>query len=121
MFEKIKTLIDKYRFNSAVKKANELFMKTGERQYILLQTDGVLVVLDRRTFRQMKKEGRIPQGATIGLLEKECLYHTAYNNGTGALKPEAIKKRLERYLRWKKADREHQKQIKKYRKIANKS
>ena len=65
MFEKIKTLIDKYRFNSAVKKANELFMKTGERQYILLQTDGVLVVLDRRTFRQMKKEGRIPQGATI--------------------------------------------------------
>lgn len=121
MFEKFKRLIDTHRFNRAVKKANEAFMRTGERQYILLQTDGELVVMDKKFFKAAKKEGRIPRDTNIFTLERECLYHTPYNNGTGALKPEAIKKRLERYLRWKKADREHQKQIKKYRKIANKS
>jgi hypothetical protein len=120
MFEKFKRLIDTHRFNRAVKKANEAFMRTGERQYILLQTDGELVVMDKKFFKAAKKEGRIPRDTNIFTLERECLYHTPYNNGTGAITPERIKKKLDLYLRWKKADREHKKLVKLSKKIARK-
>lgn len=105
-------MIDTHHYYRAVKRANEAFESTGERQYILLQTDGKLIHLDRHAFKIMKKEKRLPSDTTINTLERECLYHTPYKNGTGACPKEKMGKMLNKYLLWKKADREHKKQIK---------
>lgn len=120
MFEKIKRMIDTHRYKMAVKKANNIFVESGERQYILLQTDGELVVLNRPLFRKMKEEGRIPADTTIATLERECLYHTPYRNGSGEISKAKIKRKLEHYLRWKEADRQHKARLKKYCKSINK-
>lgn len=113
MFERIRRFFDTNRYYNAVKRANAAYTKTGERMYILLQTDGKLIIMDRSFFRQMKKEHRLPANTSINDLQRECLYHTPYNNGVGAMTKERMGQCLDRYLKWCKADREQKKLIKK--------
>jgi hypothetical protein len=121
MFNKIRRFFDANRFHNAIKMADNKFQKTGERQYILLQTDGQFVVMNRQIFRQMKKEGRLPSNVDILTLERDCLYHTPYANGSGACSKEKLADSLERYLRWCKLDREQKKYIKRQQKLARKA
>ena len=80
-----------------------------------------LRLLDGAWFRQMKKEGRLPSNVDILTLERDCLYHTPYANGSGACSKEKLADSLERYLRWCKLDREQKKYIKRQQKLARKA
>ena len=120
MFERIRRFFDTNRYHNAVKRADAAFQRTGSRQYIILQTDFKLVVMDRAYFRLMKQEKRLPPEVTINTLQRECLYHTPYANGTEAMSNEEMNKRLDKYLRWCKAVREHEKAVKRQRKLAKK-
>lgn len=118
MLNVIRKFFDKNRYYNAVRKADDAFDRSKQRHYVVLQTDGELVIINRDSFRQLKKEKRFPDNVTIKTLEEECLYHTPYINGTGIMPEDRMKKKLERYLRWCKANREYKKSVKRQQKLA---
>ena len=78
LFKKIRAYI---RLQKAIRKADELFAYTRERQYVLVYGDKLLVI-SRSNMKMLKKKKLIPWGVNVQTLERICIYHTAYGNGT---------------------------------------
>lgn len=86
----------------AIAQANELFAKTGERQYVVATSDKQpkLIIMDRKNFRKLKQKRYITHKAFIRDLEVESFYHTPYRNGSGELPPHIEKTKRRYYYKW---------------------
>lgn len=86
------------RYKRAVRIANRRFSETGQRQYVISDTKRKkLIIVERKTFRLLKRKGYIPQSANIGHLITDCYYHTPYANGTGAMPPDRMMLKKQAY------------------------
>jgi hypothetical protein len=88
---------DYLRFREAVKMADEAYSKTGQRHYVMYNSNGGLIVLDRKNFRIMKQKHYIGKDVTIDQLARECFYYTPYGNGTAALDPQVADTKRKNY------------------------
>ena len=88
------------RLKYAIDKADQAHMKTGDRYYVMPNYNGKLIIMNRRQFRLLKKQERIPQKACVFDLQKECFYCTPYQNGQGALPENIIQAKRKMYLEY---------------------
>lgn len=88
------------RLKYAIDRADEAHQKTGDRYYVLPGPNDKLIILNRRQFRSLKKQGRISHRARILDLQKECFYCTPYQNGVGALSPHIRQLKRKMYLEY---------------------
>lgn len=95
IFKKLKAHL---RFREAVRMANKAYAETNQRHYVLPSPDGMLIVMNRKNFRGLKRKGYIDRRAYILGLERGCLYCTPYGNGTRGMNEETTKERFKRYL-----------------------
>ena len=86
------------RYKRAVRLADKRFQQTGQRQYVISDTKRKsLIIVERKTFRELKRKGYIPQSANIGHLTTDCYYHTPYANGSGEMPHDRILLKREAY------------------------
>lgn len=99
IFRKIKASL---RLKEAIRRADEAHDNTGERYYVMpmSESDGQLIIMDRKNFRKLKQKHYINQKSFVSNLEKECFYCTPYKNGSGELTPSDIKSKQEQYFLW---------------------
>ena len=81
MYNPIKKLRAYIRLQKAITKANNYFEKTRERQYVLMYGDRLLVT-GRSDLKRWKRKKLVPWGVNVGTMERMCIYHTPYGNGT---------------------------------------
>jgi len=86
----------------AIRLADEAYLQSPHRWYVMATTDGKLCVLDRKNFRILKRKHYIAAGVTCFDLLRECFYFTPLRNGTGAITHEEREQKLLQYFSWKK-------------------
>ena len=95
IFKRFKAFL---RFREAIRQADAAFVKTNQRHYVLPTPDGMLIIMNRKNFRELKRKGYIDRSTYILGLEKGCLYCTPYSNGTRGMNSETREERYQRYL-----------------------
>lgn len=95
IFKKFKAFL---RFREAMRQADKAFLQTNQRHYVLPTPEGMLIIMNRKNFRELKRKGYINRKAYVLGLEKGCLYCTPYGNGTRGMSKETSKERFKRYL-----------------------
>ena len=88
------------RIREAMKLADKAFAENNHR-YFVIPSSGIsskLIVLDRATFRHLKKDGYIESTLSVRDLLHDSFYYTPNDNGKDALPPYGVKaKRLSYY------------------------
>lgn len=98
IFRKFKAYL---QLRDAVKKADELHAKHGERFYVVNGSDGQLVIMNRKNFRLLKRKHYIDADVTMKDLAMGCFYFTPQRDGQGAIgNAEAILRRM-KFYEWK--------------------
>ena len=96
------------RFKEAMRQADEKLVKTGQRHYVLYGKFCDLVVTDRVNFRRLRMKHYITnRRAKMADVAEECLYHTPYASGNGAMDAEKLVRRWEEYYIWYEVERAH--------------
>lgn len=113
IFKQFKAML---RLREAIKKADEAYNHAPQRYYVMPTSDGKLAIMDKQTFRKLKRKHYIGRDVrTIDLL-RECFFFTPYANGTEAITPYLMKRKRLQYFRWcdacAKAKKEQRKQKK---------
>lgn len=96
------------RLREAVKMADKVHCKTGQRYYVMPQhySGGrKLIVMDRYNFRRLKMKHYVHQDARVRDLVRECFYCTGYRDGNQFLSPEDRRRKVVQYFEWVEADR----------------
>lgn len=89
------------RFKEAMRQADEKLETTGQRHYVLKGKYCDLVVTDRINFRRLRMKHYITnKNAKMVDVAKECLYHTPYASGNGAMDAEKLAQRWVEYYAW---------------------
>lgn len=88
------------RLKEAVRQADEAHSLNGERYYVVANTKGKLLIVDRKNFRGLKQKGYISRIAKVADLERECFYCTPYRNGSSKLSDEVVANKAIQYLSW---------------------
>lgn len=88
-------LSDYTRLYYAVKKADEIHARTGDRYYVMPGENGKLIIMNRFEFRKLKQKGYISRKASVDDLIRESFYFTPYQNGSGCITPkyESLKRK----------------------------
>lgn len=95
IFKKFKAYL---RFREAIRQADKAYVNTNQRHYVLPTPDGMLIIMNRKNFRGLKRKGYIDRRACILGLESGSLYCTPYANGTRGMSTETRKERFKRYI-----------------------
>lgn len=95
IFKKFKAYL---RFREAIRQADKAYVNTNQRHYVLPTPDGMLIIMNRKNFRELKRKGYIDRRAYVLGLEKGCLYCTPYGNGTRGMNNETREERFKRYI-----------------------
>lgn len=95
IFKKFKAYL---RFREAIRQADKAYVNTNQRHYVLPTPDGMLIIMNRKNFRELKRKGYIDRRAYVLGLEKGCLYCTPYGNGTRGMNDETREERFKRYI-----------------------
>lgn len=95
IFKKLKAYL---RFREAIRQADKAYVNTNQRHYVLPTPDGMLIIMNRKNFRELKRKGYIDRRAYVLGLEKGCLYCTPYGNGTRGMNNETREERFKRYI-----------------------
>lgn len=95
IFKKFKAYL---RFREAIRQADKAHADTNQRHYVLPSPEGMLIIMNRKNFRGLKRKGYIDRRAYVLGLERGCLYCTPYGNGTRGMNTETRKERFARYL-----------------------
>lgn len=94
------------RFKEAMRQADEKLVTTGRRHYVLYGKFCDLVVTDRVNFRRLRMKHYITNtSAKMADVAKECLYHTSYANGNGAMDEDKLAMRWDEYYAWYEVER----------------
>lgn len=94
------------RFKEAMRQADEKLATTGQRHYVLYGKYCDLVVTDRVNFRRLRMKHYITnKKAKMVDVANECLYHTPYANGNGAMDDEKLARRWDEYYEWYEVER----------------
>ena len=96
-FKKLKAYL---RFHEAVRKAEEAHARTGARYYVIPASKGILLVTDRKNFRQMKQKGYIKRGITVANLIAYSFYYTPYRGGSQPIEATYAAEKKKSYYRW---------------------
>ena len=80
IFKRFRALL---RFREAVKVADAAHKKNGQKYYVLPQTDGKLIVMDRKNFRGLRRKGYISRNASLASVASYCVYCTPDARGRG--------------------------------------
>lgn len=95
IFKRFKAFL---RFREAMRQADKAYAQTNQRHYVLPSPDGMLIIMNRKNFRELKRKGYIDRRAYVLGLEKGCLYCTPYGNGTRGMSNQTCEERYQRYL-----------------------
>lgn len=95
IFKKFKAYL---RFREAVRQADNAYAQTNQRHYVLPTPDGMLIIMNRKNFRGLKRKGYIDRRAYVLGLEEGCLYCTPYGNGKRGMDDTTKQMRYKRYL-----------------------
>lgn len=95
IFKKFKAYL---RFREAIRQADKAYVNTNQRHYVLPTPDGMLIIMNRKNFRELKRKGYIDRRAYVLGLENGCLYCTPYGNGTRGMNNETREERFKRYI-----------------------
>lgn len=89
-------------YREAVKKADEAWARTRVRHYVMrLYDDDKLYVLNRKSFRILKRKRVIDKWANVIDLDRESVYATPYQDGKlGKYPEEIVKKKKEEWIRY---------------------
>lgn len=89
------------KLREAINKADDAFRENGNRYYVLPSWRGKdLIVMDRKSFRQLKHKRYITHKVFVRDVERECFYCTPYNNGAGKLSSAVMAKKRNQYYSW---------------------
>lgn len=89
------------KLREAINKADDTFRENGNRYYVLPSWRGKdLIVMDRKSFRQLKHKRYITHKAFVRDVERECFYCTSYKNGDGALSHSDKCQKVKQYFEW---------------------
>ena len=84
-----------------MRQADKKLETTGQRHYVLKGKYCDLVVTDRINFRRLRMKHYITnKNAKMVDVAKECLYHTPYASGNGAMDAEKLAQRWVEYYAW---------------------
>jgi hypothetical protein len=95
IFKKFKAYL---RFREAVRQADNAYTQTNQRHYVLPTPDGMLIIMNRKNFRGLKRKGYIDRRAYVLGLEEGWLYCTPYGNGKRGMDDTTKQMRYKRYL-----------------------
>lgn len=90
----------KVKLKKAIMLADEKHASTGERYYVMPSLDGMLLVMDRKSFRKMKLKHYIPQNAKVADMVRESFYFTPYGNGSCAITGMQMERKRNEYFLW---------------------
>lgn len=96
IFKKFKAYL---RFREAMRQADKAYTETNQRHYVLPSPDGMLIIMNRKNFRGLRRKGYINEQAGVLGLENGCIYCTPYGNGKRGMNEQTQKERFDRYLR----------------------
>ena len=85
---------------NAVRLADECYRQTGKQHFVIADTDGRLIVCDKKNFRTLKRKHYAPDITTFALLNV-CIYHTPNGIGKAAMSELEKEARKERYIQLK--------------------
>jgi hypothetical protein len=90
------------QLREAIRKADEAHQANGWRYFVVPSAveDGVLLVMDRATFRDFKRKHYISTQATIGSLLTTSFYHTPTRGGLGAIEATELATKRRAYYEW---------------------
>ena len=100
-FFRICKFFDYLIYRDAVRKADEAHAKTGNRYYVIPNTDGKLIVVDRKNFRILKNKHYFSHHVSVNELISGCFYMTPYRHGDGRLSNSSLSFKLRRYYHWR--------------------
>lgn len=96
----IKRLKAKIKLKKAIMLADEKHAQTGERYYVMPSLDGMLLVMDRKSFRKMKMKHYITKDAKVADMVRESFYFTPYGNGSCAITGVQMERKRNEYFFW---------------------
>ncbi len=88
------------RLREAIRKADEAYIRTKNRQYVLPGSDCRLIIMDRSNFRLLKRKGYIPNNACTHDAVVESFYFTPYRDGSGWITKADRLHKLKKYFQW---------------------
>lgn len=91
---------DYLRLRAAKRMADEQHAKDGDRYYVVPNTKGQLLVMDRKNFKKLKQKGYIDRGTTLNDIRRGAFYYTPYANGSDAMNKALQKEGAEMYYAW---------------------
>lgn len=99
---RVKNLRSFIQLQSAIIKADRYHQLNGQRHYVMPFPDGKLVIFSKDSFKDWKRKGYLQKLSSVGSMERQCFYHTAYQNGNGAMDEDTILLREAVFYAWKK-------------------
>ncbi len=97
IFKKLKAFL---RFREAVRKADEAHLMNRQRYYVIPASSDVLLVVDRKNFRGLRRKNYINRSATVQHLREHSVYHTPDAREMGGVPTEFLKEKFRDYVRW---------------------
>lgn len=92
----------KNAYRKAVKMAEEAFITTGKRHFVIMLTSGKLAIYSRETFRKHRVKNYVPSlnGKKIRDLISDCVYRTDTLGGNDPLSPEERNIRQNQFIHY---------------------
>lgn len=101
MMKFLRELKSKMQFDKAVEQADKEYSKSRNRQYVVPDKDGKLIVMDRKNFRLLKRKSYMPAGMNTPTLMNASYYHTQDRGGNSPMSPEQVQKNKDSYVLWR--------------------
>lgn len=100
------------QLREAIRKADMAHMSNGARYFVIPSSleVGELYIMDRETFRALKRKHYIKSTASVANLLDECFYCTPCRGGILSLSRADLRFKRELYYRWCLARRNYRKQ-----------
>ncbi len=99
IFKKIRASL---RLQEAVRLADNAHSETGTCYYVMptIGDKKLLIVMNRKDLRALRRKRYVPSYACVRDLEKECFYRTVRKNGGSPLTNDEIKRKRKEYFAW---------------------
>lgn len=99
------------QLREAIRKADMAHMSNGARYFVIPSSleVGELYIMDRETFRALKRKHYIKSTASVDNLLRECFYCTPCRGGIFALSAADLRFKRELYFHWCVARRDYRK------------
>lgn len=91
------------QFRQAVRMAEEAHAENGTRYYIMPSVQKgkpVLIIINKKNFKGLKRKGYIPREASMPNLTRECFYFTERFSSDDAMHPDVAKQKREEFYKW---------------------